>query len=151
MLNFLIPYSRTDRTPVAVIASSLAEAEIDSRPRHLRRLLLSQASCRSAAVGLGVVRDADQQVRGVVEGLIVDPSQRTIHGMVVRSIDSADEQCYLLPLHSVCARFDARTRCLEVEFSGTDFGQCGDSPIDPREFAAFSDDDWLDCLFKRAH
>ncbi len=112
--------------------------------------MLSQISCGSSTVGLGVVRDSEHQIRGVVEELIVDPPQRLIHAMVIRSTDPADEGRYLLPLTSVCARFDTRTGWLEVEMSGTDLFSCGDGPIDPDDVSLFSDDDRVGYLFRRA-
>jgi hypothetical protein len=133
-----------------LIASPLPGAELGVRSQHLRRLMLSQASCGSCTVGLGVVRDSEHQIMGVVEGLIVDPRQRILHAIIIRSTDPADESCHLLPLTSVCATFDARTRCLEVEMSGADLGCCAEGPIDPDDVPPFSDDDWLKCLFRRA-
>jgi hypothetical protein len=149
MVNSLVSFSGASLTAMPPVACTLRGPEFDVSSRRLRRLTLSQASCRSCAVGLGVVRDSEHEVVGVVEGLIINPRQRVIDAMVVRPILPAETGCYLLPLTSVCARFDKRTRCLEVEIGSADLRSCGLEPIDPDDFSEFSDDDWLDCVFGR--
>lgn len=111
---------------------------------------MSQASCGSSVVGLGVVRDPGQQVRGTIEALLVDPPGRTIHAMIVRSTDPVRRGCYLLPIDGLLARFDERTGCLEVEVEEVGPGSWTDRQIDPEEVMPFTDDDWVNCLFRRA-
>src|SRR5688572_17702451 len=92
MLNSIFSFSGAGCPPARPpIASTPPGTDLDALSQHLRRLMLSQTSCGSSTVGLGVLRDSKHHIRGVVEELIIDPPQRVIHAMVIRSTDPADE------------------------------------------------------------
>jgi hypothetical protein len=80
---------------------------------------------------------------GTVAGIVVDPAERQVRYLVVKSVRRFRTRHVLLPLNP--ATIDAEHKTLNLDFEPDDLDELTDGPA--KTFPPFSDDDLLVALF----